>query len=317
MLNKIVTVTAFVVVASACATPAPPRELVEARHSYQEASVGATMRLNPAGVDTARDQLAVAEDKFREDPRGQEVRDRAYLADRAARLAIAQGQTKLAAEQQAESQKQLGAVAQKNRADLDKTRQDLALQQQKGTMTEKELAAQKAAAVAADAAAKDAQAGLASTQQQLEAEKQARIDAEEKASKAIAALADMAAVKEDARGTVITLSGQVLFASGKSQLLPAAQKALDNVAEALKANPDRNIIVEGHTDSVGQRSFNDQLSQDRANSVRLYLIDRGIPQEIIKAQGFGPDRPVATNETAEGRANNRRVEIVISPAERK
>ena len=319
-----VVVAGLSVVVAACATPTPPKELVEARSSYQEASAGATMRVNPAGVDTARDRLTVAEDSFREEPRSQDTRDKAYLADRAARLAIAQANTKLAAEQQSESQKALGVVAQKTRADLDKTKQDLAMQQQKGTMTEKQLAEQRlaaanatAAAASATAAAADAQAGLASTKEELAAEKAARVAAEAKAKTALENLAQMAAVKEEARGLVITLSGQVLFASGKSQLLPAAQKALDNVADALKANPDRNIIVEGYTDSVGQRSFNDTLSQDRANSVRLYLIDRGIPSEIITARGFGPDKPVATNDTAEGRANNRRVEIVVSPAERK
>ena len=116
---------------------------------------------------------------------------------------------------------------------------------------------------------------------------------------------------------VITLSGAVLFASGKSDLLPAAMNALDNVVTALKANPDRNITVEGHTDSQGQRAYNMDLSQKRADSVRTYFATHGIPGEIIKAVGLGPDRPVADNAKPEGRANNRRVEIIVSPAERK
>ncbi len=329
----ILTATALV----ACATPAPPRELVEARDSYKEASEGAAMRVNPSGVDTARDKLVVAETAFRDDPKSQGARDTAYLADRSARLAIAQAATKLAAEQQAAAQKQLGVVAQKNLSDLKKTQSELDLQRQAGQMTaaqleeqkkaleaqkltgaatQKELDAQREATGAAKLATAATEADRARIQAELDAEKVKRAEAEARAAKALANLADMAAVKEEARGLVITLSGQVLFASGKSALLPAAQKALDNVAEALKANPGRNIIVEGYTDSQGARAMNDQLSQDRANSVRTYLVSRGIASEIITARGYGPDRPVADNASPEGRANNRRVEIVLSPAAR-
>jgi outer membrane protein OmpA-like peptidoglycan-associated protein len=109
----------------------------------------------------------------------------------------------------------------------------------------------------------------------------------------------------------------VLFPSGQSVLLPAAMSSLDNVVTALKSTPDRNIMIEGHTDSVGQRTYNMDLSQKRAQSVRDYLVGHGLPAEIVRAQGVGPDRPIADNGTADGRANNRRVEIVVSPPERK
>ncbi|MDP2344645.1 MAG: OmpA family protein [Deltaproteobacteria bacterium] len=307
-----------------CATPQPPAELVEARHSYGQAAGGATMRVNPAGVDTARDKLAAAEIAFDKEPKAQETKDAAYLADRSARLAIAQGQSKLAVEQTEAAQKQLGYVAKKSQSDLQKTKQELAVTQTKGRATEAqlqaqraELADQRAKGLINDQQLNDANAALAATSQALDAERVARAEAEKKASEALANLAKMAAVKEDTRGIVITLSGQVLFASGKSALLPAAQLALDNVVDALKANPDRNIIIEGHTDSQGAKAFNQELSQARASSVRLYLIDKGIPAEVVSARGFGPDQPVADNNTADGRANNRRVEIVISPAERK
>jgi outer membrane protein OmpA-like peptidoglycan-associated protein len=109
----------------------------------------------------------------------------------------------------------------------------------------------------------------------------------------------------------------VLFPSGQAVLLPAAMSSLDNVVTALKSTPDRNITVEGHTDSVGTRDYNIDLSLRRADSVRQYLVSRGLPSEIVKAQGLGPDRPVASNSTPDGRANNRRVEIIVSPPERK
>ena len=113
---------------------------------------------------------------------------------------------------------------------------------------------------------------------------------------------------------VITLSGQVLFASGQSTLLPAAIVKLNEVAEALiKGNPDANITVEGHTDSQGQRQYNMDLAQKRAEAVRDQLVARGVAADRIKAVGVGPDRPVADNKSAEGRANNRRVEIIVQP----
>jgi outer membrane protein OmpA-like peptidoglycan-associated protein len=113
---------------------------------------------------------------------------------------------------------------------------------------------------------------------------------------------------------VITLSGSVLFASNESTLLPAAMVKLNEVADALiKGNPDSNITVEGHTDSQGQRQYNMDLGEKRAKAVRDQLVSRGVAADRIKAVGVGPDRPVADNKTAEGRANNRRVEIIVEP----
>lgn len=161
------------------------------------------------------------------------------------------------------------------------------------------------------------QTQLKSLKSNLAQEKAARQDAEKRAKEALADLAKLAQVKEESRGMVITLSGQVLFASGKSTLLPAALSSLDNVATALKSTPDRSAVVEGHTDSAGARSFNMELATARAQSVREYIVSRGVPADQIRAVGIGPDRPVADNKTADGRANNRRVEIIVSPAERK
>lgn len=111
---------------------------------------------------------------------------------------------------------------------------------------------------------------------------------------------------------VITLSGSVLFASAKSDLLPAAELKLNEVADVLtQQDPDSRIVIEGHTDSQGKADRNQVLSQQRAESVRAYLVSRGIAADRVTATGYGPTRPVADNKSAEGRANNRRVEIVI------
>lgn len=146
------------------------------------------------------------------------------------------------------------------------------------------------------------------TTEQLSIEQQARIEAELIAANA---LAELAAVKEEERGLVITLSGSVLFASNESTLLPAAQDRLNKVADALLVSKEKHLIIEGFTDSQGSAESNISLSQRRADAVRSYLISRGYPSDLINTQGIGEERPVADNNSAEGRANNRRVEIVV------
>ncbi|MBU0474393.1 MAG: OmpA family protein [Bacteroidetes bacterium] len=131
-----------------------------------------------------------------------------------------------------------------------------------------------------------------------------------KADQLAAALVKLAA-KEEERGLVITLSGSVLFASNKSELMPAAQNKLNEVSDALLATKERKLTIEGHTDSQGAISYNLDLAQNRAEAVRSYIISRGYPSDMIFAQGIGEGRPIADNNSAEGRANNRRVEIII------
>jgi outer membrane protein OmpA-like peptidoglycan-associated protein len=118
-------------------------------------------------------------------------------------------------------------------------------------------------------------------------------------------------VSQDQRGVVLTLNGSVLFAFNKSDLLPAAKTKLDQVAEVLKQSPDASFTVEGNTDSKGSADYNKELSERRANSVKDYLASKGVNGDNIKAVGNGEDQPVASNDTPEGRANNRRVEIIL------
>ena len=138
-----------------------------------------------------------------------------------------------------------------------------------------------------------------------EAERAAR-EAEE-ARKRLQKFAD---VKEDERGTIITLAGGIPFKTGKADLQQQAIDRLKIVAEALKGT-QRTILVEGHTDSTGKPETNMKLSQARADTVRKYLVDGGIPADQIRTQGVGQDRPVADNKTSAGRAKNRRVEVVL------
>jgi outer membrane protein OmpA-like peptidoglycan-associated protein len=120
-------------------------------------------------------------------------------------------------------------------------------------------------------------------------------------------------VKDDDRGMVVTFQGETLFKTGKSDLLPAAMVKLDQVADTLRGQ-ERKILVVGHTDNQGGNgAYNQTLSEKRANAVRDYLVAKGIPSDLIRAEGRGPTQPVADNTSVEGRAANRRVEIIVQP----
>jgi outer membrane protein OmpA-like peptidoglycan-associated protein len=112
---------------------------------------------------------------------------------------------------------------------------------------------------------------------------------------------------EEAKKTVI-LEG-VNFETGKADLTPESQAILDGVAESLVANEEIKVQVGGHTDNTGSRAVNQRLSRARAETVRKYLVDKGVAADRLTARGFGPDKPVASNRTQDGRAQNRRVEL--------
>ena len=105
----------------------------------------------------------------------------------------------------------------------------------------------------------------------------------------------------------------MLFATGKYQLLEIAKTKLNDVAKAIKDQGFKAVVVEGHTDNRGGEAANEQLSLKRAEEVRAHLVSQGIPPAKITAVGRGEAVPVADNNSAEGRANNRRVELVVTP----
>jgi outer membrane protein OmpA-like peptidoglycan-associated protein len=117
--------------------------------------------------------------------------------------------------------------------------------------------------------------------------------------------------RETARGLIVNLS-DVLFDTGKATLRPGAREKLAKVAGILLAHPDLNIEVDGHTDSVGATDYNQRLSEQRAGSVRDYMVRQGIPPGTVATAGFGETQPAVSNATAAGRQQNRRVEIVVS-----
>jgi outer membrane protein OmpA-like peptidoglycan-associated protein len=278
----------------ACGGHMAPRELVDARAAYSRAAASYAPKLVPAELHVAREALDVAEREFADDHDSQDTIDSAYIAMRKAQRAEALG---IAA----------AATASKTFAEREQTRTQQAIienQQGKLQKTESQLA-QERATVAQE------RDSLAKQKQITEDERNKRLEAEKKAQDAMDALSKSLAVKADTRGTVITLSGGVLFATGQATILPGAQAQLNQVADALKTQAEHHFTIEGHTDNQGSDAINRDLSNRRANAVRDYLVVRGVAAAAITAQGVGSTRPVADNKTTEGRAMNRRVEIIV------
>jgi outer membrane protein OmpA-like peptidoglycan-associated protein len=117
--------------------------------------------------------------------------------------------------------------------------------------------------------------------------------------------------RDSARGLIVNMS-DVLFDTGKFSLRPAAKEKLAKVSGILLAHPGLMLAIEGHTDSVGGDDYNQKLSEHRAESVRDYLVGQGIQTDTATAKGFGKTMPIASNDTAAGRQQNRRVELVVS-----
>jgi outer membrane protein OmpA-like peptidoglycan-associated protein len=171
--------------------------------------------------------------------------------------------------------------------------------------------AEQARAAAAVEAAQAAQAKLEAEQSRLAAQAEAEKAAQAKADadQLMQELSELKAQQTE-RGIVLTI-GDVLFATGKSNLSPAANKSVAKLAEFLRKYSTRNVLIEGHTDSVGSDDFNLALSQQRANSVKSRLVADAVDPARITTVGYGEKYPVASNDTTSGKAQNRRVDLII------
>jgi outer membrane protein OmpA-like peptidoglycan-associated protein len=174
-------------------------------------------------------------------------------------------------------------------------------------LTEAEQARAAAAVEAAQAAQAKLEAEQARFAAQAEAEKAARAKAD--AEQLMKELSELKAQQTE-RGIVLTI-GDVLFATGKANLSPNANKSVAKLAEFLKKYPTRNVLIEGHTDSVGSDDFNLVLSLQRANSVKARLVADSVDTARITTVGYGEKYPVASNDTKAGKTQNRRVDLII------
>src|SRR5688500_10580213 len=283
----------------------PPQELIEARAAFGRAASGPARQHAGARLKLAKQALDTAEMTYGGAPLS-EVRDRAHIAIRRAEAAEAEAEFVMAGQRR---EKALRELATMEGVHAERARAELASANQRAN-------SEGMRASAAEQAARDEQGRANQATLSLEVERQARAQAEAQARAALAELERQANVKRETRGLVITLSGQVLFVTNEATLLPAAKSSLDSVAAALKGVTAETgkVMIEGHTDSTGPRGYNQSLARRRAESVRDYLIAQGAPADLFAVEGIGPDRPVASNRSPEGRANNRRVEIIIPAA---
>jgi OmpA-OmpF porin, OOP family len=116
------------------------------------------------------------------------------------------------------------------------------------------------------------------------------------------------------KSAIVTAEGTwifkgVQFETNSAELKTSSYPVLDEIVAGMKEQPDLRVEIQGHTDSRGSKALNDRLSQQRAESVMAYLVSKGIARDRLTARGYGPDKPVASNDTVEGRAENRRVEL--------
>jgi outer membrane protein OmpA-like peptidoglycan-associated protein len=288
--STVALVTSFLAFSlAACAASTPTPELVSARQAYDHARTDPNAALVPDSVLSAKQALDKAESLHSSDPASEQERSFSYVAQRRAELSLALGANARAKQEQSNSTATYGHMQDNLR-----------------TSAVEQLGAARGQVNQLGTALAQSQTGLAQ-------ETDARKAADARAARAMESLAKIAQVKDEARGMVITLSGAVLFVTGKSELLPSAQDQLGQVAKALQDQGEiKPIVVEGYTDSVGSDAANMKLSQSRAEAVRSFLVSKGLPADKLSATGRGKSNPVASNDTPDGRANNRRVEIVVA-----
>lgn len=267
---------------AACAH-APTDDLVNARRTYQQAAHGPANQTAPADVYEAKKALSRAERAHEKDPGSAMERDLAYIATRRAEFAMVQADLK---EAQA-------------KAEAAQARRVATLEQQRDTSREQ---------------LEQTESQLDESQRALEEARRQREQLEQRLTSATRSLEGMARIKQEPDRVVMTLSGAVLFKHNSAELLPIARERLREVAAVLREyEADNRMVIEGHTDSRGSDAYNHQLSEKRAQSVRDFLVSEGVSESVVTAVGRGESEPIASNDTADGRANNRRVEIEIMP----
>ena len=213
------------------------------------------------------------------------------------------------------------ATADANRRSADSDRATAEAQQQtQNAVAESDR--NRAAAANANQATADAQEGQRNAEADSERNRLAAATSDQQRQQAVQDREELRAkllqqfnliftTRDTARGLIVNLS-DVLFDTGKSTLRPIAREKLAKISGIVLAYPDLRLAIEGNTDSVGSDAMNQQLSEQRAGSVRDYLAQENIPAASMTSQGFGKTQPVASNDTAEGRQQNRRVELVVS-----
>jgi outer membrane protein OmpA-like peptidoglycan-associated protein len=320
--------------------PNTPLELFEARNAVRIAHIAAADKYAPAIMAKADEQLKQAETVYRQKQARSAIeasaREAAQTAEESRVMAVKQkaeeeAQAQAAAEKKAAEDRALKARADadaqaKARADAEAARvqaeaakaeaermkleaqqaaAEAARQQQEAEKAKAEAVAQQQ--ILAGEADKARQAAAQSDQLRLQAEK----EKQELRARLLQQLNTVLATRDTAKGLIANMS-DVLFKTGSFELLSGARERLAKVSGIVLAYPSLHLDIEGYTDSIGTDEYNQKLSEKRAEAVRDYLVQQGISSDSVTSAGMGKSDPVASNDTAEGRQQNRRVELVLS-----
>jgi outer membrane protein OmpA-like peptidoglycan-associated protein len=312
-----------------------PLELFEARNAVRIAKNAQADKYAASTMTKAEEQLTVAENAYRKKDKktvigasrnvietAEEARviavqkkteEDAQLAADAERKAAAEREAKARADAAAETLRrqqadQARAQAEAARADAEKMKQQADQAAAAAAKQQQEAEAARAAALAQQ------QAAQAQAEQSRQAMEQAQKEKADMRAQLLAQLNAVLQTQDTARGLIVNMS-DVLFDFGKYTLKPEAREKLAKISGIVLAHPGLSLQVEGYTDSVGSDQVNQQLSERRADTVRDFLLTQGVAGSAVTAQGFGKANPVASNDTAEGRQKNRRVQLVVNGAE--
>jgi outer membrane protein OmpA-like peptidoglycan-associated protein len=324
-----------------------PLELFEARNAVRIAHIALADKYAPAAVAKAEQQLRSAEEtyahkrdkksveaaarevvetaeearvmavkqKAEEDANAKIAADKKAAEEREAKAradALAEAKRRQDAEQARSQAEAAKADAERMKQEAEKAAQEAALQKQEADRARvAALEQQQAAQAAAELAARERSAAQAEAEKARQAAAQAEAEKAQLRAQLLAQLNSILQTRDSARGLIVNMS-DVLFDTASYTLKPGAREKLAKISGIVLAHPGLSLQIEGHTDSVGGDEYNQQLSERRANSVRDFLDEQGVPGPSITARGFGKTQPVATNDTPEGRQRNRRVELVVN-----
>ncbi len=317
-----------------------PLELFEARNAVRIAHIAQADKYAGSTLAKAEEKLKSAEDAYRGKRDKKTVvasaRDAVQTAEEARVMAVKQAaeeqanaaalaEKKAAAEREAKARADAAAeilrrqqadqardAAEQARTEAEAAKADAERMKQEAQQAAQEAARQRQEAEAARAAAlAQQQAAEAEAEKARQAAAQAEKEKTDLRAQLLAQLNSILQTRDSARGLIVNMS-DVLFDTGKYTLKPGAREKLAKISGIVLAHPGLNLQIEGYTDSVGSDEMNQQLSGRRADSVRDFLAEQGVPGSSMAAKGFGKTQPVASNDTAEGRQKNRRVELVVN-----
>jgi outer membrane protein OmpA-like peptidoglycan-associated protein len=311
-----------------------PQELFEARNAVRIALNAQADKYAGPTMSKAQEQLKTAEDAYRKKDKKLTISASRNVVERAeeARViavqkkseedaqAAADAERKAAAEREAKARSDAAAEtlrrqqADEARAQAEQARVDAErMKQQADAAAAAAAKSQQEAEAARQAALAQQQAAEAQAEQARQAAAQAEKERADMRAQLLAQLNAVLQTQDTARGLIVNMS-DVLFDFGKYTLKPAAREKLAKISGIVMAHPGLTLQIEGYTDSVGSDEVNQQLSERRADTVRDFLIEQGVPGSGVSAQGFGKANPVASNDTPDGRQKNRRVQLVVNGA---